>query len=43
MVGGDGPEGFVPRDEIVECLEQYASSLGAPVHSEWLLRACNPD
>ncbi len=28
---GDDPEGFVPRDEIVRYLEQYASSFGAPV------------
>ena len=29
---GDDPEGFVPRDEIVEYLRRYASSFGAPVH-----------
>jgi cation diffusion facilitator CzcD-associated flavoprotein CzcO len=28
---GDDPEGFVPRDRIVEYLERYASSFGAPV------------
>lgn len=28
---GDDPEGFVPRDEIVQYLEQYASSFRAPV------------
>jgi putative flavoprotein involved in K+ transport len=28
---GDDPEGFVPRDEIVEYLQRYASSFGAPV------------
>jgi cation diffusion facilitator CzcD-associated flavoprotein CzcO len=29
--GGDDPEGFVPRDEIVGYLQRYASSFGAPV------------
>ncbi len=28
---GDDPEGFVPRDEIVKYLQQYASSFDAPV------------
>ncbi|WP_433366587.1 flavin-containing monooxygenase [Actinoplanes sp. CA-142083] len=28
---GDDPEGFVPRDEIVQYLLRYASSFGAPV------------
>ncbi len=28
---GDDPEGFVPRDEIVQYLHRYASSFGAPV------------
>jgi putative flavoprotein involved in K+ transport len=28
---GDDPEGFVPRDEIVRYLQQYASAFGAPV------------
>jgi putative flavoprotein involved in K+ transport len=28
---GDDPEGFVPRNGIVEYLERYASSFGAPV------------
>jgi len=28
---GDDPEGFVPRDEIVRYLQQYASAVGAPV------------
>jgi len=28
---GDDPEGFVPRDAIVEYLQRYASSFGAPV------------
>jgi putative flavoprotein involved in K+ transport len=28
---GNDPEGFVPRDEIVQYLERYASSFGAPV------------
>jgi putative flavoprotein involved in K+ transport len=28
---GDDPEGFVPRDEIVEYLQRYASSFSAPV------------
>jgi putative flavoprotein involved in K+ transport len=28
---GDDPEGFVPRDEIVEYLRRYASGFGAPV------------
>lgn len=29
--GGDDPEGFVPRDEIVRFLERYASTFAAPV------------
>ena len=28
---GDDPEGFVPRDAIVDYLQRYASSFGAPV------------
>jgi pyridine nucleotide-disulfide oxidoreductase len=28
---GDDPEGFVPRDQIVQYLQRYASSFGAPV------------
>ena len=28
---GDDPEGFVPREDIVRYLEQYASAFGAPV------------
>jgi putative flavoprotein involved in K+ transport len=28
---GDDPDGFMPRDEIVEYLERYAQSFGAPV------------
>jgi putative flavoprotein involved in K+ transport len=28
---GNDPEGFVPRDEVVRYLQQYASSFGAPV------------
>jgi putative flavoprotein involved in K+ transport len=28
---GDDPDGFVPRDEIVEYLERYALSFGAPI------------
>jgi putative flavoprotein involved in K+ transport len=28
---GDDPDGFMPRDEIVGCLERYATSFDAPV------------
>lgn len=30
--GGDDPEGFVSRDEIVQYLEQYAVTFAVPVH-----------
>ncbi|HVD21732.1 MAG TPA: NAD(P)-binding domain-containing protein, partial [Lapillicoccus sp.] len=28
---GDDPEGFVPRDEVVRYLQNYALSFGAPI------------
>ena len=31
---GDDPDGFMPRDEIVDYLERYAASFGAPVRTE---------
>jgi putative flavoprotein involved in K+ transport len=30
---GNDPDGFMPRDEIVRMLEEYASSFGAPVRA----------
>jgi putative flavoprotein involved in K+ transport len=29
---GDDPDGFMPRDEVVSTLEQYAASFNSPVH-----------
>jgi putative flavoprotein involved in K+ transport len=31
---GDDPNGFMPRDDIVDYLERYAASFGAPVRTE---------
>jgi putative flavoprotein involved in K+ transport len=31
---GDDPDGFMPRDEIVERIARYASRINAPVHLE---------
>jgi len=40
---GDDPEGFVPRDEIVEYLRRYASSFGAPVREGVGVDSLEPD
>ncbi len=32
--GGPDPDGFMPRDEIVGILEEYAASFGAPVRED---------
>jgi putative flavoprotein involved in K+ transport len=39
---GDDPEGFVPRDQIVGYLEQYASSFGAPVREGVEVQSLGP-
>jgi putative flavoprotein involved in K+ transport len=35
---GDDPDGFMPRDEIVERVARYASRINAPVHPETEVR-----
>ncbi len=40
---GDDPEGFVPRDEIVRYLRQYASSFGAPIREGVRVDNLEPD
>ncbi|MDQ4034152.1 MAG: NAD(P)-binding domain-containing protein [Actinomycetota bacterium] len=39
---GDDPEGFLPRDEIVQYLQRYASSFGAPVREGVAVESLQP-
>jgi len=36
---GDDPDGFMPRDDVVEYLERYAEAVGAPVFENTPVRA----
>ena len=40
--GGDDPDGFMKRAEVISHLEQYASSFGAPVHCGVMVTAVDP-
>ena len=37
--GGDDPEGFAPRDEVVRFLEEYRTKIAAPVREGVTVRA----
>ena len=39
---GDDPDGFMPKDEIVNYLERYARSFGAPIQSGMDVTAIEP-
>ena len=39
---GDDPEGFAPRDEIVQYLQQYATSFSAPVREGVTVESLQP-
>lgn len=39
---GDDPDGFMPKDEIVNYLERYARSFGAPIQSDVDVTAIEP-
>src|ERR671930_2250856 len=40
--GGDDPDGFMPRDEIVTYLERYAAASEAPVHEGVAVTSLEP-
>jgi putative flavoprotein involved in K+ transport len=40
---GDDPDGFMPRDEIVDYLVEYAASFGAPVREEVEVYSLGPN
>lgn len=40
--GGDHPDGFMPRDEIVAHLETYAASFRAPIHEGVAVSSIEP-
>jgi putative flavoprotein involved in K+ transport len=40
---GDDPDGFMPRDQIVDYLERYAASFGAPVHTGVKVQSIDSD
>lgn len=39
---GDDPDGFMPRDEVVDYLERYAASFGAPVQTGVRITSVGP-